>query len=143
MTDIARLNKVIDYIAGLPEASVLDRQTRHHPAEDMWYQGAWNISEGARYISEAGVIDLATGKRCGSAMCLAGHAVLMFGENGTELCGEAVCLPGGRLTTVKYYAMDLLELAEADASTLFHGANRLPAIREMARAIAIREAPGS
>src|SRR5258708_6531683 len=97
MTDIARLRKVLEYVETLQDASQwtgpIGWEYQGDKGQDAWYQGTWFKSQAVR-ISEAGVQDM-TGKPCGSAACLGGHTVLMFGQNGTMVDGDCAYLPDG------------------------------------------------
>jgi len=142
MTDIPRLMKVIDYIESIPNATEwhwdITGNPIDHEKDNGWYQPTWLATKGQLTITESGVVDQ-TGQHCGTAACLAGHTVFMFGENGTKVCGSSVTLPNGKVTGIREYAMWLLDLSLLDANTLFDASNSLNRIRQTAEYIARRE----
>ena len=143
MTDIARLQKVIDFTLSLPQLDEEGSET----ADRYWDQSTW-----CRKVTQAGSIAVyrtdvtvaeqgllnAQGHPCKTAMCVAGNAIAMFGETGTRfICGGKVEIPSmpGRFVSARTYAAGLLGIGTDEADLLFEGRNTAENIREIAAAI--------
>jgi hypothetical protein len=133
VTDIPRLRKIIDYVLSLPDFHEMSWSAYCDAADnrqDVWNQGDWVRDD--RRITEAGVVS-AYGHSCGTAACVAGHAVLMFGKTGACLnhtYGQVV-FPDGRLASISEYAGELLGLSTAQRLQLFAGHNDADDLRSI------------
>jgi hypothetical protein len=148
MTDIARLQKVVDYSLSLPEG---DDWLDIRPELDAgWQQGDWlgMYAPDGDKIYDATItpqgLRTAEGHPCRTAACIAGNTVLLFAPEGTRVTrgGLTVSLPDGRADlTVEAYALELLGMD--DAHTLFHGSNDAAEIRAITAAIIAGESDGA
>jgi hypothetical protein len=133
VTDIPRLRKIIDYVLSLPDFRNMSLSAYCDAADnrqDVWYQCEWVRDD--RRITEAGVVS-AHGHSCGTAACVAGHAVLMFGETGVSLDHSygRVVFPDGRLARISEYAGELLGLSAGQQRELFAGHNDADDLRSI------------
>lgn len=141
MVDIPALRKVVDYALALP---TWDDTAAHQKGADVWNQSDWlrvdehgifgrvdehGIFGGEGYyhasnciITEQGLVT-ETGKKCGTAGCIAGWAALLLAPNGTKVDGEWLTLPDGRESRIEYWAQERLELSTFYADELFEGSN--------------------
>lgn len=96
-----------------------------HP--DEWYQKFW----ARRAVAESS---------CGTAFCIAGHAVVMAGglPRWTGDQASNVTMPDGTSASINAAAAHLLGLKMEDADQLFHPSNLRADVQDIAEDIARR-----
>jgi hypothetical protein len=82
-------------------------------------QGEWIGNADPRLASRSDIAALRG--HCGTVGCVAGWAVLLFGDPGAVVTlGREVRLPDGRSLTVARYAMELLDFDNTSAGLVFY-----------------------
>src|SRR5882672_2525517 len=113
-----------------PELHLIYKQIKTHP--ETWQQGTWAINfDLMRERGQEGVQEV----NCGTACCIAGHAVARAGYEfvwpnhsaQTELAIDG----DGNLRLIETLAAEILGLDENQADELFSAANELDEIREL------------